>query len=449
MKTRNNKKSLMVLMVLATISFSSVIAAEEITLPKLVSPIALQEGTQRELSADQIAELLPWAKDSKVFLVDLLENTQSLSSFDQLDRLTEGLKQVVEESSMKNAELLMRYSINRALALNDILNKETNADAVGSVDAKVRVLRASIKMAVKYYDIDLNILTKKSATPFISFGQDYFDFLSELNKSIFDASAQYAIQRTALEWFQWDMYRDVNNTSYAPQIVKINNSLKTFPLKTKSDGQAISYLRQMKSVALQVRGSEAVKNTVTNNLILQTSKVAMNAYEVKAFREEVRNKKFEPLNKGSLVIFKNAIRTVEHLTENNKVILAYDPGKFSQEVANRNEVEKVLTSYGTYRSEDVILFKNTVRKLQYIGEKATLVLAYVPGMYSQNFVENTLASEGVSTYKQLKIGDKVLHNNAVRTIKHLDLNGTVVLSYVPGLYSEEFTSVDNISKITN
>lgn len=465
MKTNKYKNIASILAVVATISFSSVMQAEEITLPKISAPIVLQEGTQRELSAAQIAELLPWAKDSKVFLVDLLENTQHLSSFDQLDRLSEGLKQVVEESAMKNPELLMRYFLNRALVLTEILNNETNTDAVGSVDAKVRVLRASIKMAIIYYDVDLKMLTKKSTAPFVMFGQDYFDFLSELNKSIFDASAQYAIQRTALEWFQWDLYRDLNNTSYAPQIVKINNSLKTFPLKTKNDGQSISYLRQMKSIALQVRGKDANKPKVTNTDSVkgkdvnkpkvtntdsssQSSRYAMNSYEAKQFKEDTSLKKFEALNKGAFVLYQNAVRTVEYTTDNNKVILSYVPGVYSQSIAPRNEVEKLFTSHGTYQRGDIILHDNTSRNLEYVSERATLVLTYEPGLFSQAIVDYTTASEAVGAYKHLKIGDKVLYNNAIRTIKYLDLNGRVVLHFVSGVYSEDYTTVNDVSKVS-
>lgn len=147
-------------------------AAEEITLPVITKPAILDEGTQRVLSPDQIAELLPWAKDSKLFLTD---------------------------------------------ALNDL---------------------------------DMTIISKKGAAPFKDFGVEYFNFLTNLNNSIFDASAQYNIQRTALEFLQWDLYRDLNNKSFAPQIVKINNNLKFFPVRKMRDTESIALIRQMKKVTV-------------------------------------------------------------------------------------------------------------------------------------------------------------------------------------------------------
>lgn len=253
MKTQMFKKIATTLAVIATISFSSVIQAEEITLPKITAPSVLQEGVQRELTDAQIAELLPWAKDSKIFLSDMIDNIHSLSTTDKIDRLVEGMQSVVSESAPKNTELLMRYALNRGLVLNEIIGREASADAVGSADAKLRVLVASVNFAIKYYEIDMQNLTKKTKTPFIVFGVDYHEFLTELNKSVFDASAQYAIQRTSLEWLQWDLYRDINNTAYAPQIVKINNALKLFPSKKLSDAQSIAFIRQMKSLSLQLK----------------------------------------------------------------------------------------------------------------------------------------------------------------------------------------------------
>lgn len=259
----NNK--LTALLILSTMSFATIVKADQIVIPVISKPAVLQEGTQRELTVAQIAELLPWAKDSKIFLIDLMDSTQGLSSTDRLERLVEGLKSVVGESAPKNTELLMRYTINRGLVIVDILNKETSADAVGSVDAKNRVLVSTIKMAIKYYEADMATLSKKSAAPFVTFGLEYFAFLSELNKSIFDASAQYNIQRTSLEWLQWDLYRDLNNTTYAAQIVKINNSLKIFPTKKLTDPQALSYVRQIKGITAQLNFSDMPKATVANN----------------------------------------------------------------------------------------------------------------------------------------------------------------------------------------
>ena len=335
------KKQMATLLILA--SLTGVLHAQEMTLPVIAKPAILEEGTQRNLTPAQIAELLPWAKDSKIFLNDLLENTQGLSTHDQIERLTDGIANAVGESAPKNSELLMRYALNRALVLNEILAKEMDADAVGSADIKLRVLKASIKMSLKYYDTDMMILSKKAVAPYVVFGLDYYEFLNELNKSIFDASAQYSIQRTSLEWLQWDMYRDLNNTRYASQIVKINNGLKTFPTRKLSDAQSISYIRQMKALSAQLKVAETLKKLEQEKELAQAQSeaerrevIARREAEERRAREEAERQErlrvlesynngkplpTQPLTKGDIVINGSTVRNVAYVTDDNQVVL--------------------------------------------------------------------------------------------------------------------------------
>jgi hypothetical protein len=243
-------KKFTLIAILTSVLFSTFLKADEVQIVVGKKPSVLQEGTQRDLSPEQIAELLPWAKDSKSMLSDLLENIQGLGMADKVNRMVDGIQQVVGESAPKNSELFMRYVLNRALVLNDMLDKEMDVDAVGAIDVKSRVLVLSIKMAIKYYDIDsAKLADQKVVSPFASFGKEYFYFLKELNKSIFDASAQYKIERTSLEWLQWDLYRDLNNTSYASTIIKINNALRIFPSTKLTDSQSINYIKQVRKVS--------------------------------------------------------------------------------------------------------------------------------------------------------------------------------------------------------
>jgi hypothetical protein len=266
-------KKIITYTLLACLTFPLISKAEDMVLPVISKPAILEEGTQRELTAAQIAELLPWAKDSKNFLTDLLDNVQGLTMTDRVDRLVEGIKSVVAQSAPKNSEMFMRYALNRALVISNTIDHEMSADSVGFIDAKSRVLTMSIKLALKYYDTDIAKLNNnKTSSPYAAFGVEYFTFLTELNKSIFDASTQYNIQRTSLEWLQWDMYRDLNNASFAASIIKINNALRTFPLAKLNDAQSISYIRQMKKVSEQlnvlpkrVESTNTVVTTKTDN----------------------------------------------------------------------------------------------------------------------------------------------------------------------------------------
>jgi hypothetical protein len=247
-------KALTILTLISSLTFSSVMTrADEVVMPVISTPAALQEGLQRVLSQEQIAELLPWAKDSKIFMRDLIDGLENYNSEEKIEKLLDGIKYIVVESAPKNSELLMRYALNRGLALYDILDKEASVDAVGTTDAKLRVLIQSIKMAYKYADQDIISMTQKKPQDFASFGIDYFSFVCELNKTIIDASAQYLILRTSLEYLQWDLYRDLSNKEFSNHIVKINNALKRLPNKSLKDSSAISSMREMKRIIETLR----------------------------------------------------------------------------------------------------------------------------------------------------------------------------------------------------
>lgn len=455
-------KNLIIYTLIMTLSFPLFAKAEDMNLPVINKPAILEEGTQTTLSQSAIDELLPWAKDSKIFLNDLIENIQGLSTSDKIDRLAEGLRQVVGESAPKNSELLMRYALNRGLVIYDLLSREASADAVGTADAKLRVLRASIDLAIKYYDTDMAILQKKTTAPYVTFGLDYFSFLTELNKSVFDASAQYAIQRTALEWLQWDLYRDLNNTSYASQIIKINNSLKTFPNKKLSDAQSIAYIRQMKAIAQQLKVAETLKKLETEKQLALAKSEEEKLEILRRQQEEAdrreRQRILAAMNNGKplelqelkvndIVIYKNSLRRVEFLVDGNKVGLAAAAYQYDQVVVSRNEVEKALQSFLGLNYRDQVFYGDTLRNVFYIGERGSIVLMSVAYVYDTTYTTVDKISRVTSSYNKFNRGDKVLYQGNIRTIENLDDNGRVTLASVAYVHDRTFTTVDQLSKV--
>lgn len=235
------------LILIASFTFSTALVAEEqVELPVVSTPAALQEGVQVSLTPAQIEELLPWAKNSNLELNDLLESVKGLNAEDKEERLIQGIVLITQRSAHQKSELLMRYVLNRSLVVNKILLQEMGTKSVGSLDVRLRVLLTSISMALDYSKEDIATLTGNHPIRYAMFGKVYYSFLHELNKSIFDASAQYRIQKIALEWFQWDLYRDVNNIKYADLILKINNTLKMYPSHQLEDKDSLKFIRQLK-----------------------------------------------------------------------------------------------------------------------------------------------------------------------------------------------------------
>ncbi|MBI2606434.1 MAG: hypothetical protein HYW49_10175 [Deltaproteobacteria bacterium] len=230
--------------------------------PLITPPAGFSEGTETKLTDVQIVDLVPWAKNSKRDLEELLLDADTIGSPVVKKRtLLAGIQNLVISSQPLKSELLMRYVLNRALVVNTEIENEAIAQnsgkaPIGIVDQQIRLLTLSAKMAVKYFESDLAFLngavTKKDVNlvtlPYASFGLEYAEFLMNLNNSITDASAQYNIGVIALGLLQWDLYRDQNKVAFADSITKINSFLKTIPERAngQDDNQSAVYVRQIK-----------------------------------------------------------------------------------------------------------------------------------------------------------------------------------------------------------
>ncbi len=213
----------------------------------------LNEGTQVELSQEQISEMLPWAKNSKIFLEDLLEDVAGLRKAEQLQQLKAVIRDVVLQSAPKKTELLMRYVLNRSMMLVDVISNESVSGDRGIMNNQLRLLKRSVEMALGYYKSDLSYLNGEDDSAdrvsFAVFGLEYSVFLADLGNSILDASAQYKVIRMRLGFLQNSLYRDQNNKVFAPSIISLNNALKANPEEVEaSDQNYLERIRQLKRI---------------------------------------------------------------------------------------------------------------------------------------------------------------------------------------------------------
>ena len=222
-------------------------------------PQGFDEGTQTALSQEQLDAIKPWANDSKLALEDLLDMAAHSGSLeDQKDILVRGIQKTVLESAPRKTELLLRYTLNRALKVAHELEGNSK------VDTQVRVLRAAMMMALSYYNSDLEFLNGQvlhkevdlKILPYGSYAIEFSRLLMSLDSSVFNAAAQYRIAIMALGLFQWDLYRDTRRFEYAPAITRVNALLQTMPTQpSKSDSELLDDLRKLKLVyarALQI-----------------------------------------------------------------------------------------------------------------------------------------------------------------------------------------------------
>lgn len=211
------------------------------------------EGTEVNLGPEQVADIMPWAQNTRALLVKLLATTENLTYTDKLATLVKGIKEGVLSSAPKNTELAMRYVLNRALKVYAIMRKSPQANEGMQIDAQIKLLEDSVKMAIKYYQADFEVLKKaqqgevaSSITFEFALGQE--QFLDRITRFQFNPQVNYQIQRLRMGYFQWDLYRLQTNKEFANAIYETNRILKSYVSTPPSGSQASIHLTKKMTV---------------------------------------------------------------------------------------------------------------------------------------------------------------------------------------------------------
>lgn len=214
-------KNLILIFIIASFK----LIASEVNLPKIDRPLFLAEGTEHQIDAKEIEALLPWAKDSKIVLEKTLSELEFLKSSEKLSFLESQIKKIVLDSSFSRNELKMRYVLNRSLMFGALIKSQTLKNN-NNDDTLCDLYILSIKRSLAYLESDLknkDLIENNYA----EFGYEYVMFMFEISKSIVDASAQFHFNKRALEIFQYDLYRDLENKQFATIILDLKNTIES------------------------------------------------------------------------------------------------------------------------------------------------------------------------------------------------------------------------------
>lgn len=220
------------------ISLFSVVLAVSSAAAESVAPVSPPKGFEEEglevsLSKEQLELLKPWAENTQAKLRDLLINTRGMSSNKARDALLEETKRIVIESAPKQTELLIRYTLNRALKVNGMIKEEARGRWIWGdrvADLEVWLLRRAIELSLRYYKDDLSAVVNGGPInhPFAEYGVEFAHMLMNSDQSVFAAQSQYKIALFVLQLLHWDLYRDVpRRAQLTPVIVQLANFLKT------------------------------------------------------------------------------------------------------------------------------------------------------------------------------------------------------------------------------
>lgn len=242
------KKFLILFCAFATFT-STFVKAED--LPKIIAPTYTQENYSLSLTQEEIDNLKKWSTDIDSDLKNALMSSSDLNGEAKLDYLKNEIESIIK-NHRDQANIFVRYSLTRSLKLIEIIEKEDESSENSILDVKIRLLTQSLKIAKEYTDFDFAKFKKFGYTTYSRFGLDYFALITELAKSVYDASAQYEMYKISLEYLQWDLYREADNAQYASTVVKINNFLNKQTQTISNDKAFVEKIRNIKKLITEI-----------------------------------------------------------------------------------------------------------------------------------------------------------------------------------------------------
>jgi hypothetical protein len=202
-----------------------------------------------ELEPGLIESLRPFTNSLKRKLDNMLLAIAELKSLEKEQHLVASLEQILSKDKRRFRELLAFEILERALLIHKVMLEETIADNPHDAQVRVRLLTRAIELVrKKYFQKDQSFLNQESEVDYTRFAHEYFEYLSNLNKSVFDATAQYRIEKLTLQFLAYDLSHDPFFQKHAVTITTVNDRLIGFPKKIKDDQSALKKIRSLRRI---------------------------------------------------------------------------------------------------------------------------------------------------------------------------------------------------------
>lgn len=151
---------------------------------------------------------------------------------------------------------------------------------------------------------------------------------------------------------------------------------------------------------------------------------------------------FNEICSNDLVLYGNTLRTVEVVSDDGRVVLRED-SQFYQSFTDTASVSLIVPSYQGYEAGRLVLFGNTIRKVEAVDNSGRIVLEE-DSKYYRTFTDVNSVSKLYKCYDGVCRGDEVLYGNSIRTVEAVDHTGRVVLAE-DDRYYQSFASRSEVS----
>ncbi len=210
------------------------------------------EGTQVELSEADVAGLRKWIDNAQTSLNALTNKVRGERSSEQRKTFVDTFKSIVDASGKKENELLMRYVLNRALYVDNIVG--TNPGST-DVDVLLSFFEKSVEMALAHYVDDAEYLKTvlsvqpEELRPMHDFALAYMLVAEEHAKRFLNPQSEYRVRRASLGWLSADLNssRCMNTALFSEEILYIQDLVKNTYKENVSSTEVLGLIQQIKA----------------------------------------------------------------------------------------------------------------------------------------------------------------------------------------------------------
>jgi virulence-associated protein VapD len=227
----------------------AVVAQTPRPLPQIGAPAELSsgeyaEGTVTRMTAEDVAQFLPWAQNARNQLTRSLNQARNLPLRERPAHIERAVRAVVERSGGRQYQMFLRFALNRGMLLVDELERNVNMNEIGSQESALDLLQKAIEVGLEFYESDLAFQERAQSgetaivLPYAQFGVAFMQKMYPGVVNVLDAGAQYRLLFKLIEMTNWDLSRDAQAARYAETIVETYEMTVDLPEQPSQDDRA-------------------------------------------------------------------------------------------------------------------------------------------------------------------------------------------------------------------
>ncbi len=233
-----------------------------------------REGTQVLLSPSDIENLKVWIENAKHDLELLQDDTRRGTLEERRVRIVRDFEAIVGRSSRKENEILMRYTLNRALEVDELVGAHP---APSELQSLVAFLDSTVTLSKSFYTDDIRYLeaigrgaSPELQTPMPVFAYQYAEMILRFSRTFLRPELEYSITFNALGWLANDLNseRNLMRIQFAESIMRIARIQSKYPEKPKATD--LSLLRSIRDFKYEYR-ERVLKHILSLNTEIRDS----------------------------------------------------------------------------------------------------------------------------------------------------------------------------------